>query len=914
MRTKEEIRPLVASQQNTMPVEEHSNSVYKDLDNNNNSTINEKPEVTILYPVNDLEEYITKCGINNSEEIELSIYNVDKNSIHLEVKECIPKNQKKRDLFFELKIYAEKPLSGPVKEAVNFVRIRASHLIKNDALMSQVDLSADAETKYTYDSLVKLAKYLYVYIPFEPAPINTNPFDALKKEDESAQEHEERYLQSLEWEKNIIQHHLDKNIKTSIKFMWGLLLLFVERYTSEDNIPHRRLLEQRIEELKNIDDSNHMFVGNSLPGEYTHNDGSLFYRIPGRETQDGRTITNPEYVNLGNLVTITAIGKNDEGGAPYVELTFVSNGELKKLHCDESEISDSRKILGLSDKGLIVKSPHIKHIIDYFSDVKIYNRDKIKTLYVSTKNGFKDDYKTFTYGDCTITSVKEPDGSYKRYEYIDKEVSKKYEIRGTLERQIEGIKAISKRDPVVHFKMHAGMASPFIELFNMQQSIVVFHIGDKRSGKGITTYLIACFWGNPSNRCGLLTPSGTIAGMPQVWEEQSSTIHALTEMSMLEVQAKKGTDINKDLVYMYSENSSGAKSNKGHKNFKPKTWFGVFILNGENSPLTSHDNGGQLLRMIEIKKSMISDRKAVDLFKSIIFEEGNQGHIAPLVMKKVLEAGKAQVTIEYREYVEKFVEVLGDSNAMYNMSETLAVFAIAGKYLNKVLEEYGVETLDPFQTTLEMATPYLVDVNPDEDIGIKAARVFKSWFDGNYKKFNPPEDIVYNAGDGKTAVRQMKSGYVGFYKRNYIDVFPDVFDKVIERDLGFPSAITIADSWVKLGLAEKNVAKSLGKNKDGKQLGTKVIRIFEDKFHEVLFTPEEMQKLAEEAAAEETEAEAELRKSSDIPHEPTAYDKGLEDRENAMMYELYKKFHDEEKFTPQGAPYIKEWYVSFMQS
>jgi hypothetical protein len=797
--------------------------------------------------------------------------------------------------------------NGPIADANNYLRIPHSKLLKiNNYADLYSCINKNDKSGLYHPNFVKFFNYVFPWVEVEPFVFPNKVEDYNKREDEDDAAHAER-LHTLE---NIEKHRIqdyDKSCMVRVtEYIWKLFELFFKEFNSSENYNHFTEVYNYIEALDSgTSDCN--YKGIPLPHRF-HSDGNyLTYTKPAPTPSKSEDTPKSEIMNLGPLATI--IAKSHSKGSPdFVDIVYRNNGKDQRLVCRLDELMDTRKILGLADKGFVVKSNTAGYYTNYFMELLALDDERIskgknpliKRMHAATRNGFYDNGNTFVYGNNTITKVIDPEtGRPKRYRFTDEEVAKRYVQKGTLEKQLEGMKCILKREPIVHFKQYVMMDALIKLIMKISQCNIIAHLGSRRGGKGLTTIAGVINWGNPSSsENGLLASHGSLAGLMQCWHEQTGTTAAVMELSAME--GKTNEDRFKGLTYIFAEGASGLKSDRGKKNIERKHWCMDLVVNGENSMLTSHDNAGQLFRIIEVKQMMESDLEAVKAFKDIIITEENYGHTALLIVAEILQAGNEQIKADFKEHKERFLDALGRTNGMDNLAETFSVIAVSGKYVNLVFEKYDLPTLDPFQTVLEITGNYIESAKPDEHVGLKSLRMFKSWFDGNHKKFNPPEDIVYFAGDGRTANRSIKDKYFGFYKENYIDVFPDKFDSVMEKELGFQSGETIKEIWEELGVAERNKTKNIGTNDQGKKLYTKVFRIFEDKLIDKIFTEEERSKAIEEVGA-----------TSDNKSQ-TSYEAGITTGKDLLMLDLFRKSHPSEAVI-EGSPIVKQWFKEFIE-
>lgn len=834
--------------------------------------------------------------------------------VYLECKEIIYDKKDSKELGITLSLNSKGDITNPpLENASNDISFPVSLLITNGKLTTALGLKQE-EPKRAED-MDRFVRYVHRYMKFDDyTPINVD--SPLKREDESDEDYVKRVDFIEKQELKYQEEYLEKNINKTYEHVWSLLEKFAEEFNAPKNKVHVDELNKYILELERYVRSE-KYKGIPLPKSFS-TDGNYLFFVKEKQSK-AEAPTEYEYVNLGPLATIK--GKSHSiGSADFVDIVYRNNGTDQHLVCRIDEIMDNRKILGLAEKGFVVKSNSAGYYTNYFMELLALDDARlasgkparIKRMHAATKNGFYDNGLTFVYGNNTITRVIDPETKKpKRYRFTNEDVAKRYVQKGKIEKQLEGLKRILKNDPVVFFKMWATAASPLCKLLNLEP-IAILHKGNSRSGKTILLKGSASLWGNPDDEDGLIATSGSIAGFEGIWEEQTCTFHGINEFSLMEAKAKKGQNVYKEVLYTFNEKKNSAKSNKGYENMRPKSWHGVLLINGENKVLKDSDNVGMVMRLIVITKEMIRDADAVRDFQRLVVNEGNNGHVMPLYMKKIVDAGKSQIREDFTYYLRKFTEVIGDSNTRQSLAQNFAVIAVAAKYLNQVFEENGITTIPPFTTILELVTPHL-ETSPDEPMGKKAARIYLSWLHENELRFNKPDKKPLNvAHDGQWETYKMSNdnnkSYLGFYKNGYVCHFTTNIRKVLEKELGFEDATTILEAWRDDKITECDNGKIDVNRKiddDGKMVSKRYVKFAIADMEEYTGTATEI-------------LDMNIIDSEDNPRskfkEMSATEHVINSTKDIMMLNMYKKAHPEDKTVIQGAPYVREWFEEYMGS
>lgn len=622
------------------------------------------------------------------------------------------------------------------------------------------------------------------------------------------------------------------------------LIKLKTKYTKE----YENLIDEKFNELMvgicklALADKNHLkSLEESIEAANAHNIakrklGSSFLgmELPKGFIKDGQFLkkkSDKGDIHLGNITIITEVAHNDDEVDVVKVVTQTSKG-LKEIWVQEADLKNRAGIMAISKKGASFNESHVKDIIDYFitqiEDDRKCSLPQIKHTYLTHRNGWKDGYHTFVIGNTSITQEKDGAG-YRHYQFDDKQIALNLEPHGEREDWVEAINHVIGYE-LVQVKFCAAYGSPLIEYLGIEG----FIFNDMyKSGKGktlsdnVATSGICNPYGD-RRRSLVVTGYATKVGLEQWFVAYNCLPYMIDEASLIEAMRQGKTDFVSTIIYMFVSGVDKLRGNVDGKNREQHTFRGILRMNGENDLSGESANTGEKARVINCHMGLPFDeesKRRIGEYNKIMTMFSPCGHFFPLYMKKVMEYGREFALKKFVELKEYFSAESKDGNGQ-RMAQDFAVMALAGFYINEVFKDIGVETFDYMSVVRKVADEHLAE-NTNEEQDITALRKFISWFGANHKLYNEPEDIEYSL-NGEVHSREQIKEYYGFHKCGEIQTFKEQFVKVM-KSLGYDETKTktILSYWKERGIIIPNPSgASTGKIKvNGVSISTVRIRI-----------------------------------------------------------------------------------------
>ncbi|MCF6147323.1 MAG: DUF927 domain-containing protein [Candidatus Kuenenia sp.] len=528
-------------------------------------------------------------------------------------------------------------------------------------------------------------------------------------------------------------------------------------------------------------------------------DGIKFIEPEGFEVKEDRVIQISCYGNTSVkkpafYTPLFIVGRaiDVDLGLEDVKIAFKRDGKWKYTWISKRIISDSKKILELSDHGLPANSRNAGKMVEYLATFEAFNMNIIPRTYISKGVGRKSiegkqvfilnkmvsqqENKSFQGGkDISVEFFPEP--GFERF-------VKALKPEGTYVKWRECIEPTLKY-PYAAFAFYASFAAPLLRMLKAPNFIIDFW-GHTSLGKTTVLELAASVWGNPHKEAGGLVfgwdstrvflekIANFFCDIP-IFPDDSQTVDDRTMSSML-YQIANGV-------------GKGRGSIAGIRH--TPTWHTICFSTGER-PLSECTNfSGARARTIELYGSPFPNAGAefINDLKQCIRE--NYGHAGIKFIQGLLSFWNNQDEItrlkaDYKMY-QRALSMEANSEVGDRYSQYFAVVKLAIDLVHQIL---GIDDPITAKESIDRVFGYVIEESlEDIDIGTRAMQHLLSWASGNEKYFKNTDCESYG---------QWKEGeYIGIYPHKLAEVLRS--EKYSER--------AILRSWAEKGWIKREGGK-----------------------------------------------------------------------------------------------------------
>lgn len=504
---------------------------------------------------------------------------------------------------------------------------------------------------------------------------------------------------------------------------------------------------------------------------------------------------------------ISAICHGVDEGKFYYEVTFRDpQGNYRTTHESQSSLLNKNCVQELVDKGLNITANKYNDLSSYFSASINSNVKNIINKKHVLNNGWKKD-QSFVIGDRLYSK----DGLDTVIQGNPNE-TKGLVIKGSLESWKEAVEDIIK-DNSIRFKMYCAMSSFLLEPLN-SQSYILDHSGETSTGKTFGTSVAFSLLGNPEHLMLAGDSSPT-------YLENYAAIHCDLPIFIDESSVQSDEGVLKKLTYMLANGIGKGRGTNTGGIHHVKHWNTVAFITGEK-PITGHNAfGGQQVRVIEIhdKLPKMSNKEIKCISREIL---KHHGHIADMFVRKVFEQFDSLEEM-YDLFQDHFTN--SDSNTMNRLGDTFALIALAGKLLEEVFQDIGMEKASSLEVTESFFKKSVKD-KPIVPYYVKALQTIDNFVESHMSFF-------IKGSDWENYSHDIKYGWIA---DEYIDFIPSELKEICD-DKGI-SFSRIKEEWHNKKILRTNANRKDYRakhfNEDGSEFNSGVFRINRKQMNELL--------------------------------------------------------------------------------
>jgi len=293
----------------------------------------------------------------------------------------------------------------------------------------------------------------------------------------------------------------------------------------------------------------------------------------------------------------------------------------KSIVVTNSILSNSRSLVSLSDAGLGVTSNNANELVDWFSYLRLKNKN-IPTKQGVSKMGWRNNETEFVLP-----------GLETKYVIDIGDDAAEYSISGLGQagdfgQWINTMQQLRTRNKA-RFILAASFAAPLLKITG-QRSFLIHNWDNSQGGKSATLFAALSVWGKPEEISKTFSDSKT--STERAASMFTDLPFGINEYELLNDRQKAEID---STIYMISEGKGKGRATKDGVQ-KTVSWRTIAIMTGESKITRSNSRGGIFTRLIEIKGGPLVDD---DIFASNLypFTAKNYGHAGKLFIERLLQ-------------------------------------------------------------------------------------------------------------------------------------------------------------------------------------------------------------------------------------------------------------------------------------
>jgi len=347
-----------------------------------------------------------------------------------------------------------------------------------------------------------------------------------------------------------------------------------------------------------------------------------------RFTENGPVVTRA----CGCPAIISARLFNTDTETESLRISYKHMGHWRDIVIPRSMGVDSRKVIGLADKGISVSSEGAKYLAKYFDDFLFCN-PSIPVQKAVSRFGWRG--KEFVFPGLS------PEIEIDVDDIGSKHALRGFAATGDFAEWVSVANQVRNYSPNARFILAAGFTTPLLKPLS-QRNFIVHNHGDSQGGKTAMLWMAMSIWGDPN----VITCSfdGTTTALERRASLFSDLPLGINEREVLS-QLKK-QDISATL-YMLAEGKGKGRGGKvGLQELN--TWRTIVLTTGEG-PLTSASSmDGLMTRTIELEGGPLAGNK--DLARYLYsFLPSCHGHAGIAFMHALMGAERGEIMDYYRQ-------------------------------------------------------------------------------------------------------------------------------------------------------------------------------------------------------------------------------------------------------------------------
>ncbi|WP_440953558.1 DUF927 domain-containing protein [Methanococcoides sp. FTZ1] len=507
--------------------------------------------------------------------------------------------------------------------------------------------------------------------------------------------------------------------------------------------------------------------------------------------QDGKPVYN---IICRTPCMITGKGKDPDDGELWLKLSYFDpSGKEKDAWIRKGDMFSRKRLYeALENHEFVIDEKNIGHLIEYLTATYDENYHFLKNGFIAKSNGWKEDTSCFVFGDKMYCA-----NGVQDVIIPDKEAIKGLTKIGTPEQWVEANKELLTYTNV-RFICYSAMSAILLRLLGTKSNLVDLY-GESSGGKSITDGLGMSLIGSPTDL--VINGNSTNTAIEVLVTRYSDLPICIDETSTANPKTLG------DIIYMIA-NEKG--KSRGHKNGglrKTNEWKCVALTNGER-PITSTEGfTGQKVRTIELYGGIGNNNleKIVDNAK-VSNESKSYGHIIEPFLTKLFSC-KDELEILHHKYKTQFP--VAKDNVNNRMINHFATITVAGKILEEVYSDMGIEPVDPFEITSKIYDATVIN-SPIEKHSVVMLRELKEWITSENAHFMT--DIRVR-GTKPIQAQNKQSPLYGWIARNadgdeVIDIIPRAFNEVFLGKENKNKSTVLKNEWKEVEVLETNRDKN----------------------------------------------------------------------------------------------------------
>ncbi|MHB1651407.1 MAG: DUF927 domain-containing protein [Desulfitobacteriaceae bacterium] len=419
----------------------------------------------------------------------------------------------------------------------------------------------------------------------------------------------------------------------------------------------------------------------------------------------------------GCPIIITARLYNQDTDTESLKIAYKHMGSWRDVVVPRSLAVDSRRIIGLADKGIAVSSEGARYLAKYFDEFLFCNPG-IPIQKAVSRFGWRSGEFIFPGLSPEIEIDVDDIGS--------KHALKGFTTAGELTNWINVANTVRNYSHNARFILAAGFAAPLLKVLS-QRNFIIHNHGNSQDGKTATLWLAMSVWGDPNVIISSFDNTSTsLERRASLFSDLPLGINEREVLSQLKKQDISAT------LYMLGEGKGRGRGGKTGLQ-ELNTWRTIVLTTGEGPLTTNSSMDGLMTRTIELDGGPLAENK--DLARYLYgFLPTCHGHAGIAFLHGLMSSQRGEIVDYYRQaqiWLRQYFSDRIDSHL-----DALATVMTADYFSNiwVFVQESSMANAETYAMATAVANKLIRRVEASESE--RAWLEFQDWVGENHEKLS----------------------------------------------------------------------------------------------------------------------------------------------------------------------------------
>lgn len=320
---------------------------------------------------------------------------------------------------------------------------------------------------------------------------------------------------------------------------------------------------------------------------------------------------------------VVRVARDEEQLQQWMTVAWLDRGRWRTADVERGTVSDSRKLVALSNQGFPVDSTNAGAMVRYLGAFESENKAALPEEQVTSRMGWHGD--VFVWGETAI-----PGGLRVTMADGERAMAALFRQEGTWEGWVEAMRVVAGY-PSSLLAVYASAAAPLLEIVG-QQGFIVDWSGTTSRGKTTTMRVAASVWGLPDDSGGVIQ---TWASASMVGAMATAALYHSLPVMMDDTKRGKPAVIGA-VMYDLPAGQDRLRGTESGGLRRTRRWRTILLSNGEAAITNFNSGAGSAARALCIRGYPMGEDNPTNAAAATAIKHGllaNYGHLGPRLIR-----------------------------------------------------------------------------------------------------------------------------------------------------------------------------------------------------------------------------------------------------------------------------------------